>query len=88
MSWAAAKEGGRHWGLTGGESRVKERPREGSGNVEGWPSTGLGRPSRAGRWSMASGWRRRPTVSGLVAEEAVQGLGTGRAVAGRKAARV
>jgi hypothetical protein len=56
---------------------VEERPREASGSVQVRPGAGLGRPSRAGR---------RLTTSGLVAEEAVQGPGTGRAATGRKAA--
>jgi hypothetical protein len=45
----AAKGGGRHQGLAGGESQVDEWPREASGNVQGGSGAGLGRPSRARR---------------------------------------
>jgi hypothetical protein len=54
----AAKGGERRRELTGGKSRVEERPREVSGSVQGRSGVGLGRLSRAGR---------RSTTSGLVA---------------------
>jgi hypothetical protein len=64
----------------GGVAKGGLRQRPGPAESGPWEAE-LGGDQR--RW----GWRHRPTVLGLVAEEAVQGTGTGRAAAGRKAAR-
>jgi hypothetical protein len=89
-------------GGLGAGRRLREAGGVGGQLVErvGWRSAqgrraALFRAGRAWAWGGRAGphggrrrrgWQRRPTVSGLVAAEAVQGPGTGRAATGRKAA--